>query len=82
MKSLLCLVLGVLLTACTGFGSAYRPTGDVAPVSEPKTPPCQLKGGVIEPFYPPYCWVSPPGDTLWYPCGQCRTDEEMGKHGH
>lgn len=45
-------------------------------------PPCVLQGGVEEPYYPPYVWVQPPGDTLWYPGGQCRSDEELGKHGH
>ena len=25
-------------------------------------------GGLVEPTYPPYCWVQPPDGTLWYPC--------------
>lgn len=25
--------------------------------------------GVKEPVYPPYCWVQPNGQELWYPCG-------------
>ena len=43
---------------------------------------CVLQGGVAEPTYPPYVWVQPPGDTLWYPAGQCKSDEELGTHGH
>lgn len=56
-----------------------------AAVPEPaKEPPCKLEGGVEEPdmSHPPYVYVQPPGDHLWYPAGQCRTDEEIGKHGH
>jgi hypothetical protein len=24
--------------------------------------------GLVEPVYPPHCWVQPPGSTLWYEC--------------
>ena len=31
-----------------------------------------LKGGVLEPTYPPdgpiNCWIQPPHDKYWYPC--------------
>lgn len=50
--------------------------------STTKNTPCTLQGGVEEPTYPPYAWVSPHGSKLWYPAGQCRTDEEIGQHGH
>lgn len=38
------------------------------PVSPP--PPRDLSQGVVEPVYPPYCWLQRDPDPLWYPCGQ------------
>jgi hypothetical protein len=44
----------------------------VAACAAPAVKPHGLKGGVVEPTYPPEsqinCWVQPPHDTLWYPC--------------
>lgn len=31
-------------------------------------PTSSMAVGLKEPVYPPYCWVQPPNNELWYPC--------------
>lgn len=80
------LFLGVFLAAAMMLSGCFLidRSVHVKPhyVSPTLPPGCVLKGGVEEPYYPPYVWVQPPGETLWYPGGQCKSDADIGQHGH
>lgn len=54
-------LLGILsLSACSSYGTLTPP-----PSHDEIVP---LTTGRVDPVYPPYCWIQPPGNPLWYPC--------------
>ena len=83
MGQLLQIIAALLLLAGCAIDPAVIVKDNHKHYVSPSIPKgCVLQGGVAEPTYPPYVWIQPPGDTLWYPGGQCKSDEELGSHGH
>ena len=81
MKYVLVIFALLLVSCSTAPALAPAPAPVAKSITEARQAISELQGGVLEPTYPPYCWVQPPNSELWYPCGQ-KSDEELGQHGH